>query len=124
VGIGDSSWRQIVPCATEKAFKDFCFAVDPIYADDDSLSISGSSFLPVVAAVPEIIDYPSTRHQNAGGFGFCDGHSEMHRWQSNVMVMPSDTDPGGITVRTGAEMQDWSWFAWHATRSFITGTVP
>src|ERR1019366_10126814 len=48
-----------------------------IYADEDPYSINDST-LDVVAATPTIIDYPSTRHQNAGGFGFCDGHTEMH----------------------------------------------
>src|ERR1017187_9978658 len=87
-----------------------------IYADEDPFSINDSS-IAVVAATPTIIDFPSTRHQNAGCFGFCDGHTEMHRWKSNVFVLQA-------THAVGLQYQDWYWFASHATRSFITGSVP
>lgn len=93
-----------------------------IYADEDPFSINDSS-MAVVAAFPKIIDYPSTRHQNACCFGFCDGHTEMHRWQSNVMVL-SAPPAGPLTPAAGLQTQDWFWFAWHATRSFASGSVP
>lgn len=92
-----------------------------IYADEDPFSINDSN-MSVVAAVPEIIDFPSTRHQNAGGFGFCDGHAEMHRWKSNLMLLSAN--PSMRTALPGVQTQDWFWFAWHATRSFTTGTIP
>ncbi len=92
-----------------------------IYADEDPLSINDSS-IAVVAASPTIIDYPSTRHQNAGGFGFCDGHTEMHRWKSKLFVLNSPAYEK--LPAAGLEYQDWFWLAWHATRSFTTGSVP
>jgi prepilin-type processing-associated H-X9-DG protein len=92
-----------------------------IYADEDPYSINDAS-LAVSAGTREIIDYPSTRHGNAACFGFCDGHSEMHKWQSNLFVLNST--PGTRTVPQGPATTDWFWLAWHATRSSATGTVP
>ena len=114
------SYSQYATFGKSTSFKNCSPREIWIYADEDPYSIN-DAVMALVAGVPEIIDYPSTRHQNAGGFGFCDGHAEMHRWQSNLMVL-SGVPP--ITQATGVQMQDWFWFAWHATRSSITGTVP
>jgi len=92
-----------------------------IYGDEDPLSINDAC-MGVVAATPEVVDYPSTRHQNAGGFGFCDGHAEMHRWKSNLFLITGL--PNLRPAAAGVQRQDWFWFAWHASRSSITGTVP
>jgi prepilin-type processing-associated H-X9-DG protein len=92
-----------------------------IYADEDPLSINDAC-LAVVAATPEVVDYPSTRHRNASGFGFCDGHAEMHRWKSNLFIITGE--PSLKSAVGGLQYQDWFWFAWHASRSSITGTVP
>jgi prepilin-type N-terminal cleavage/methylation domain-containing protein/prepilin-type processing-associated H-X9-DG protein len=42
------------------------------------------------------IDMPSKLHGNAGGFGFADGHAEVHKWQ-NPRGIPGTTytGPGG-----------------------------
>ena len=34
---------------------------------------------------PVFIDYPGTYHNHACGFSFCDGHSEIHKWVSNLL---------------------------------------
>jgi prepilin-type processing-associated H-X9-DG protein len=92
-----------------------------IYVDDDPWTINDDA-MAVVAEVAEFVDYPSTQHQNATSFAFADGHSELHKWASTVLVHESEV---GITeVPTGLPKQDWFWWAWHATRSSITGTVP
>jgi prepilin-type processing-associated H-X9-DG protein/prepilin-type N-terminal cleavage/methylation domain-containing protein len=92
-----------------------------VYEDEDPLSINDAS-LGVVAATPEVVDYPSVRHQNGAGFAFCDGHTEMHKWKSNVFLL---TGYANIkTVPSGPEESDWYWLAWHASRSLTTGTVP
>jgi prepilin-type N-terminal cleavage/methylation domain-containing protein/prepilin-type processing-associated H-X9-DG protein len=92
-----------------------------IYVDEDPYSINDAG-LAVVASTPLVIDYPSTRHKNSCGFAFCDGHAEMHKWKSNLYVLTSA--PGQKTPAAGGEYNDWYWMAWHATRSFITGSVP
>jgi prepilin-type processing-associated H-X9-DG protein len=92
------------------------------YADEDPLSINDGA-LAIVASTPEVVDYPSTRHQNGAGFAFCDGHAEMHKWKSNVFVLNSE---GYIqSIRSaGPEKNDWYWLAWHASRKLSTGNIP
>ena len=91
------------------------------YCDEDPRSINDDA-MAVSAEIPEAVDYPSTMHMNAGGFSFADGHSELHKWKSNFFTL---TAPAGIrAVNTTAEKNDWYWFAWHATRSSTTGSVP
>jgi prepilin-type processing-associated H-X9-DG protein len=76
----------------------------------------------VIAAHKEFVDYCSHQHQNGCGFCFADGHSEIHAWRSHVFF---HTEDPGETIATGpAEQADWFWWAWHATRSTITQTVP
>jgi prepilin-type processing-associated H-X9-DG protein len=38
--------------------------------------------MPGTAASTEWIDIPSKAHNNACGFSFADGHSEIHKWVS------------------------------------------
>jgi prepilin-type processing-associated H-X9-DG protein len=92
-----------------------------IYADEDPLSVNDAA-LEVVAALPEVIDYPTVRHQNGACFAFCDGHTEMHKWKSNVFVLNGAA--GTKMVPSGPEKNDWFWLAWHASRSKTTGTIP
>jgi type II secretory pathway pseudopilin PulG len=38
------------------------------------------------------IDFPSNYHNNAGGFNFADGHSEIHRWHDPLTTPPHHDD--------------------------------
>ena len=121
---GDYSHESQTKYATfgsTTAFKNCSPSEIWIYADEDPLSIDDASF-GVIAAEPQIVEYPSTRHQNAACFGFCDGHVELHKWQSNLFVL--NGYEGEITAPPGPAFGDWFWLAWHATRSFATDTVP
>lgn len=94
-----------------------------LYDDENPWSINDGA-LAVVAAIPEIVDYPTAMHSGACGFAFCDGHSEIHKWKSRVFYL---TGPPSIQSAGPAGSQgynDWFWLAWHATRSFKTGSVP
>src|ERR1035441_2475921 len=46
----------------EDSINDGCFETDP-----DTLY--------------QVVDYPASYHNNAAGFSFADGHSEIHRWK-------------------------------------------
>jgi prepilin-type N-terminal cleavage/methylation domain-containing protein len=35
-----------------------------------------------------IVDFPSNYHNNAGGFNFADGHSEIHKWLDGRTIPP------------------------------------
>ena len=40
------------------------------------------------AGSAELVDYPGVSHNGACGFGFADGHSEIHRWVDAVINAP------------------------------------
>jgi prepilin-type N-terminal cleavage/methylation domain-containing protein/prepilin-type processing-associated H-X9-DG protein len=91
-----------------------------VYVDDDPWTINDAG-MAVIAAMPDFVDYCSPMHNNACGFAFADGHSEVHKWKSNLFIHT------GVPSRTTANAQqrpDWFWWASHATRSTVTGTVP
>jgi len=49
----------------------------------DSINDGAFAFqMPSSASATEWIDVPAKYHNNACGFSFCDGHSEIHKWQS------------------------------------------
>jgi prepilin-type processing-associated H-X9-DG protein len=91
------------------------------YVDDDPWTINDAA-MAVVAAEKEFVDYCSHQHQNGCGFCFADGHSEIHPWRSHVFF--HSDDPGTTDAVGTAEVADWFWWAWHATRSTVTQTVP
>ncbi|HWX20613.1 MAG TPA: prepilin-type N-terminal cleavage/methylation domain-containing protein [Candidatus Binatia bacterium] len=94
-----------------------------IFVDDDPWTINDAA-MAVIAAEPQFVDYPSPMHNNACGFSFGDGHSEIHRWKSGLFIHSSS--PPRTTAQAPPSLQytDWFWWAWHATRSTIDGTVP
>jgi len=94
-----------------------------VYADEDPLSVNDGCLV-LSAGVPEIVDFPTTRHQNAACFGFCDGHTEMHKWKSNVLNLTTEPQIRYVGLPGSLSYGDWYWLAWHATRNSKTGTVP
>jgi prepilin-type processing-associated H-X9-DG protein len=96
-----------------------------VLADDDPWTINDAA-IAVIAAQPDTVDYVSPMHDNGAGFSFADGHSEIHKWKSNIWK--HDGPPSRTDFQTGASSGlgrlDWFWFAWHASRSRTTGTVP
>ncbi len=97
-----------------------------VFVDDDPWTINDAS-MAVIAATPDTVDYCSTMHQNGCGFSFADGHVEIHKWKSNIWIHQT-TGPSRaafqVAAISGLGHQDWYWWAWHATRSFTTGSVP
>ncbi|MGD0262398.1 MAG: prepilin-type N-terminal cleavage/methylation domain-containing protein [Verrucomicrobiota bacterium] len=101
------------PWATFGKTTDFVkISASDIYmtVDESPWSINDACF-GVSAAVDEIVDWPATYHGNACGFGFCDGHAEIHPWKSAAMTLsgPASTQPAV------AMLFDWQWLSSHAT---------
>jgi prepilin-type processing-associated H-X9-DG protein len=63
-------------------------------------------------AQEEIVDYPSARHNNACGFSFADGHSEIHQWKDHKIISP----PPSYPETTSANSPDIFWMQFHSTR--------
>jgi prepilin-type processing-associated H-X9-DG protein len=96
-----------------------------VLADDDPWTINDAA-LAVTASFPDTVNYVNVFNNNSTAFSFADGHVEIHKWKSSVWIhngppARSDFDAGAAT---GLGRQDWFWWASHATRSTITGTVP
>jgi prepilin-type N-terminal cleavage/methylation domain-containing protein/prepilin-type processing-associated H-X9-DG protein len=89
-----------------------------VFVDDDPWTINDAA-MAVIAATPEFVDWCSPMHDNACGFSFADGHAEIHKWRSDLFI-----HPGKASATASPRRDDWYWWAWHATRSTITGTVP
>jgi len=83
-----------------------------VFADDDPWTINDAA-IAVIAAMPDFVDYPSPMHANACGFSFADGHSEIHKWKSNLFIHTGV--PPRTTATPGPQYNDWFWWAWHAT---------
>jgi prepilin-type N-terminal cleavage/methylation domain-containing protein len=53
-----------------------------VFLDEDQGSIDYASFnVSMVAAATSMVDWPATYHNYAAGFGFGDGHGEIHKWK-------------------------------------------
>jgi prepilin-type processing-associated H-X9-DG protein len=81
-----------------------------VLLDEDPYSINDAGFA-VSAAQAKWVDYVGVYHNKAGGFGFADGHSEIHKWK----------DSRTPTVNQASEMSsvpnsvDYDWVVDHAT---------
>jgi prepilin-type N-terminal cleavage/methylation domain-containing protein/prepilin-type processing-associated H-X9-DG protein len=95
------------------------------FADDDPWTINDAA-IAVIAANPDTVDYVSPMHDNACGFAFADGHSEMHKWKSDIWIHngPPSRATFQAKAATGLGYRDWYWFAWHASRNTKTGNIP
>lgn len=120
---GAHGHRADNPYATFGKQTDFliCSASDIwVFLDDDPWTINDPACA-VIAAMPDFVDYPSPFHDNATGFSFADGHSEIHKWKSGLFIHSGV--PPRTTAKPGLEYNDAFWWAWHATRSRITRSV-
>ena len=125
---GSDSHTADQPYATFGKFTDIDVASASdiwVFVDEDPWSINDAACA-VIAASPDAVDYCTQYHDNGCGFSFADGHSEIHKWKSNLWVNsggPSRTE-FQRKASSGVGKSDWFWWAWHATRSRITRTVP
>lgn len=71
-----------------------------VFADEHPQMINDAAF--GWSDTPQaIVDYPAGYHSRGAGFGFCDGHAEIHKWQSTE-ISPPVVDRGPLTTTLGA----------------------
>ncbi len=77
-----------------------------VLVDEDDRSLNDAAFgLGMERA--EWIDWPGTYHNNACGFSFADGHSEVHKW-----VDPRTKMRGNRVLRVPVPGSiDWTWIS-------------
>jgi type II secretory pathway pseudopilin PulG len=64
-----------------------------------------------------IVDYPASYHNQAAGIGFGDGHSEIHKWMTKLLINPPlDSDGDVEHVAPAPNNPDVFWLQFHSTR--------
>ena len=82
-------------------------------ADESQWSINDAGLATCAnLADPVFIDYPSSAHNHGGGFSFCDGHAELHKWKGAAIVLT-----GPASQKTATQPLDKIDFQWLAANS-------
>ena len=66
-----------------------------------------------IASTTQLIDYPASYHNRAGGFAFADGHSEIHRWRNSDTMPPLGTT---LTTKASPNNVDVIWMQDHSSQ--------
>jgi len=87
-----------------------------VVLDEREDSINDGTFFTSVDSPNAITDDPANYHGGAAGFSFADGHSEMHKWQGNLLKSPVGLKPinGKSVAGDQAGMSDSYWLCQHA----------
>jgi prepilin-type processing-associated H-X9-DG protein len=89
--------------------------------DERADSINDGYFLllmdgfPSTPSLRSIVDWPSNYHNQAGGFSFADGHSEIHRWVDPRTTPPFKSDWHLSGSIPSPNNEDIYWLQQHAT---------
>jgi prepilin-type N-terminal cleavage/methylation domain-containing protein/prepilin-type processing-associated H-X9-DG protein len=120
---GRGGW---LPYPTYRVFISEADMVDPgpantwVMADEHPDSINDGG-LAVKMDVPEVIDYPAAYHNNAGGFSFADGHSEIKKWKTAgakgvaIKARYQKGNPEIVRKTLGWENVDLKWLRLHTS---------
>ena len=91
-----------------------------VLVDEHENSINDSHFYPFTnlkAYDNRWLDAPSGRHQNATGYTFADGHSEIHKWVDSDLRMVKKNGaaviPNNISFLPNAGPRDHAWVTNH-----------
>jgi prepilin-type N-terminal cleavage/methylation domain-containing protein/prepilin-type processing-associated H-X9-DG protein len=85
-----------------------------VLLDEDQWSINDGGFA-VSCQTPVWIDWPSTAHNNACGFAFADGHSEIHKWIDPRTKVKIVNGVGQVSQLSVPNSLDWQWIALHTS---------
>jgi prepilin-type N-terminal cleavage/methylation domain-containing protein len=89
--------------------------------DEDPYSINDGAWANC-AKTPKIIDWPATYHNDACGFAFGDGHSEIHAWH-DARTPVKNGNVSQLTVANPLSV-DWVWWITHSTARKDGGSLP
>ncbi len=82
-----------------------------VFVDEHSDSIN-DGFMCVPTADGDTTvwsDVPASYHNEAAGFGFADGHAEIHKWQSPSTLHPVVNNDSWLPLSTGGDTKDIFW---------------
>jgi len=81
-----------------------------VLLDEESASLNDGGF-GFGMNTAEFIDWPGTYHNNACGFAFADGHSEIHKWKDGRTKVIG----GNVARRAVPGSADWQWMKEHTS---------
>ncbi len=90
-----------------------------VFLDEKPSSINDGYFeviMPDNTSSVQLQDNPSQVHNNACGFGFADGHAEIHQWRGPIFRSP-DLNQLVISASDAIDYADAKWVADHTTVS-------
>ena len=91
-----------------------------LFVDEDAYSLNDGGFA-VGMRHAEWIDWPATYHNNACGFAFADGHSEVHKWvDSRTKVVNGSVGRKDVSSPLS---KDWFWIR-ERTSAHVSGANP
>jgi prepilin-type N-terminal cleavage/methylation domain-containing protein len=107
-----------------------------VFIDEKDDSIDDGEFLIQMvdwSSGPEMANIPASYHAGAGLVSFSDGHAEIHKWYSSVVLVPGQQ--GGAVTWPGARpdnfkditdnnFSDLGWMQMHATFTPQSGVEP
>jgi prepilin-type processing-associated H-X9-DG protein len=100
-----------------------------VFIDEKDDSIDDGEFLIQMtdwSGGPEMANVPASYHAGAGLVSFADGHAEIHKWVSSVVLSPPQQAgmavwnggrPDNFKVITDNNLKDLGWLQKHATFS-------
>ena len=99
-----------------------------VFLDEKPTSIDDGLFeesMPATAAdwgssIP-MNNMPSQAHNGACGFGFVDGHAEIHQWKSQQFLTPNYPPPSSATAPS-LFYNDAYWLCYHTTMPLSSST--
>jgi prepilin-type N-terminal cleavage/methylation domain-containing protein/prepilin-type processing-associated H-X9-DG protein len=83
-----------------------------VFLDEHPDSINDAGFFNPYAT--EWVDMPASYHNNAAGFAFADGHSEIHKWKQTAIQKIRLTDMARTPARRGDV--DLAWMSYRGGR--------
>lgn len=107
-----------------------------VFMDEKDNSIDDGEFLIQMidwSSGPEMANIPASYHAGAGLVSFADGHAEIHRWYSNVVLVPGQqagvvvwpaARPDNFKDITDGNFSDLGWLQMHATYTTQAGVEP
>jgi prepilin-type N-terminal cleavage/methylation domain-containing protein/prepilin-type processing-associated H-X9-DG protein len=85
---------------------------------NDAFYVTDMTGYPNMPAQRKMVDFPASYHNNAAGFSFADGHSEIHRWM-DPRTMPKIKAGQALPLnQTHANSLDVYWLQDNSTRRF------
>jgi prepilin-type N-terminal cleavage/methylation domain-containing protein/prepilin-type processing-associated H-X9-DG protein len=93
-----------------------------VLLDERKDSINDAYFVVEMNGFPnpgatQLIDYPASYHNRAGGFAFADGHSEIHKWR-DPRTMPVLTT--SLSTQSSPTNQDIIWLQQRSSQDHDT----